>query len=545
MYWADASNIGKNTNWPDGNEGGDFQYVQCYVTEDLGKPVWGGSDGGFPWSRSHGSQLNRTYSNAGGSGRARLDTWLPVALILANRSMPNGLDIMKGGVGVPNNNDYSPKSHRSAMIHKLDIDYTQYPLANINHSTRARNLYAAYRSLVPEPVLLNVPDTIYYSNFTAGSNVLNWNYAPEIAANAFSRSPITALNLWISQDNVQFVEVPAVANSGSRAAPGGIKHYCAAALQNAQGKGRRSYTTKNITTDADVRGAVTPSGTPTGAVTCNTLPKLLVREFPENLNVNWYVDPVGVVAPGTPLFVGSGIWSGAISGAAATIVQRETTPNAGDGADIPGSTAQVYTMVTADMGKRLRVGSTRNGVTVYGPWITVGTLVALPAGTIIDTAFGADFKLRYPDFWTSLQAESSNVTVTHDAYFEWLGIETPNGGLRGVKTGSFPRLTGVLTGLTIGQVYRVQADIPIEGDTVAWAANGTLRLGTTKLGLEYYTATAAYTTTAGAQPVKLAIDTTFTATSTSLWLYMNVASNSAGAVGGNPALSKLSVIAIP
>lgn len=543
VYWADASNVGENTNWPDGNEGGDFQYVQCFVTEDIGKPVWGGSDGGFPWSRSHGSQLNRTYSNSGGSGRARLDTWFPVALILANRSMPNGLDIMKGGAGVPNNNDYSPKSHRSAMIHKLDIDYTQYPLSNINHSTRARNLYAAHRSLVPAPVLLTVPDTIYYSNFTAGANVINWNYAPEIAANAFSRSPITALNLWISQDNVQFVEVPAVANSGSRAAPGGIKHYCAAALQNAQGKGRRSYTTKNITTDVDVRGAVTPSGTPTGAVTCDTLPKLLVREFPKNLNVNWFVEPVGAVTPGMQLLVGSGIWSGAISGAATTIVQRETTLNAEDWVNVPGSNAQIYTMVVADLGKRLRVGATRNGVTVYGPPISIGTLAALPAGTIIDTDFGSDFTLYNSAFWASLQAESSTTGVpVHEPYRDWgLGGLTSIGGIRGIKTGTYPRNTGELTGLEIGKTYRVICHVPVEADTVARSATGIFRLGTTKLGLEYYSAVVPYDTAAGALPTLFVVDTTFTATSTTLWIMNNINTNVGGTVGGNPALSKLSV----
>lgn len=534
VYWCDTSNVGRATEWPAGNESGEFQFVIPYCAEDLGKPVWGGADGGFPFKASHGGQLNRSYGNIGGSGRARLDSWLPVALILANRSMPNGVDLIKGGAAMPEDNT----AHRSAMVHKLDIDYTHYPTSNMGMSSKSRALYAAYRALVPATKLAQVPDTPYYSNFTPGTNAINWNYAAEVAANAFSSTPITALNLWISQDNVQFTEVPAVPNSGSRAAPGGIKHYCAVALQNAQGKGRRSYTVKNFASDADVRGAVTPIGTPTGAVVCDTLPKIMVREYPENENINWYVDPVGAVAPGTLLYFGTGLWSGAISGAATVQLQREATMSANDWGNIAG--VSPYEMVAGDVDHRMRLAVTRNGVTAYSLPITVGTLAALPAGVLIDTDFGADFKLRHPAFWASLQAEAGVGTLVHEPDRSWGAIGTAPGGIRKIKAGSFPSIPGAIAGLTIGTVYRLTADLPVEADAVPWSASGLFRLGTTKGGIEYGAArTIAYNATTGAQPSLVQIDWTFTATTTTLWIHSNVNTATGSTAGGNPVMSKL------
>ena len=541
-YWVEAIDVGRATAWPAGNEGGDFQYVLPFSSHELGKAVWGGADGGYPRKPTHGSQLNRTYSNFGGSGQARSDQWFPVMLILADRSMPSGPDMMKGGTGVPSNNTYSVNSHRSAMLHLIDRDLTIWPQGDsgVNSSTRA--MYNAYRALISPAKLAQVPDTPYYSSFTAASNSITWNYTSAIAANAYSSTPITAQHIYISQDNIQFTKVAGVAANSSISAPGGIAHWCSLALENAQGEGRRSYTHKNVTADAAELGKVTPSGTPTGAVTCTTTPQLMVREYAEHPSVPWYVPITSVVPAGTPLFVGTGLWSGAISGAATTIVQREATLNANDWADIPGSTASTYIMVSADTSHRLRPGVTRNGVTVYGAPITVGALDSIPAGTIIDTDFGPAFQLYYGPFWTSVVAESTpGGTILHEPNRDWSPLTTSAGCIRIAKTTAYPRLGGVLTGLTIGLDYRVVADIPMEGDGVAWNANGNFKLGTTKLGQEYYAATASYNTTAGAQPTILSIDTTFTATSTNLWVHMNIGTATGGGIGGNPAISFLSV----
>jgi len=542
VYWAEAADIGHATNWPDGNEGGNFQYVIPFSAQELGKAVWGGADGGYPRKPSHGSQLDRTYSNYGGSGQARGDQWYPVALILANRSMPNGIDMMKGGAAVPSNNTYSTTSHRSAMIHYIDRDITIWPQSDSGINSRTRALYAATRAGLTPAKLAHVPDTPYYSSFTAAANSITWNYSSEIAANAFSSTAITAQHLYISQDNIQFTKVASVAANSSIAAPGGIAHWCSLALQNAQGEGRRSYTSKNITADANERGKITPTGTPTGTVTCTTAPQLMIREYAEHPSVPWYVPVTSEVPAGTPLFVGTGLWTGAISGAATTIVQREATLNANDWADIPGSTGSVYTMVAADTEHRLRPGVTRNGVTVYGAAVTIGALASIPATTIIDTDFGPAFQLYYGTFWASVLAESTaGGTILHEPTRDWSPLATSAGAIRVSKTTAFPRLSAVLTGLNIGTLYRVIADVPMEGDGAAWNANGNFKLGTTKLGQEYYAATATYDTTTGAQPTLLNINTTFTATTTSLWVYMNIGTATAGTVGGNPAISFLSV----
>lgn len=543
VYWCeDVSMLGWNTAWPFRNESGENEFVVPFSAQDLGRAVWGGSDGGFPQNFGHGAQLNRTYGDSGGSGKARADTWLPVLFILASRSIPSGPDMLKGGVGAPENNTFSGVSHRSAMLDYIDQEMMIFPRNDSGAATRTQSLWAAHRSLIAVTKKNHVPGALYYSNFVAGANAVTWNYNSVISGNYFSSSPITAQHLYVSQDNVQFKKVPNIAAISSYALPGGIPHWCSLALENAQGEGRRSYTFKHRSQSAADRGLVTPTGVPTGAVTCTDLPVLMRKEFELHAAIPWYVPIAAPVEAGTPIYVGTGFWTGAISGAAAIQMQREITPNAGDAENIIGATSSPFLMAAADTGKRVRAQITRNGVIAYTPWITISAMAAIPAGTIIDTQFGADFKLYYPAFWASLVAESgTTATITHDPFRQWTDLATGDGGLRGIKTGTFPRLTGVLTGLVIGRTYRAQAEIPIEGDGAFWNTNGAFRLGTTKLGFEYHTRTLTYDTTALAQATLAIVDVTFTATATTLWIYSNVGSNTGGGIGGNPALSKLSV----
>lgn len=543
VYWIEAADqLGTNTAWPFRNESGQNEYVVPFGTHEMGKAVWGGSDGGFPQNFGHGAQLNRTYGDSGGSGKARADSWMPVLLILANRSMPSGPDMIKGGAGLAENNTASTQSHRSAMIHYIDREMKIVPRTDSGASTRVQNLWTAFRDLIPIPRKAQVPDTLYYSNFVAGANAVTWNYNTVISGNYFSSTPITAQHLYISQDNVQFVKVPNIAAIGSYPIPGGIPHWASLALENSQGEGRRSYTFKHRSQSALDRGYFVPTGTPTGAVVCEDAPVLMRKEFEQHASIPWYVPIAEVVPAGKPIFVGTGFWTGAVSGNAAIQMQREITPNAGDAENIIGATSSPFFMGASETGKRVRAAITRNGVTAYTPWVSIGALAAIPAGTIIDTDFGADFKLYYPDFWASLQAEgTATVALTHDAFRQWTDVDTSDGGIRGIKSGNYPRLTGQLTGLIVGRTYRVQCHVPVEGDGVAWVATGIFRLGTTKFGLEYYAATIPYDTTASAQPSLLVVDQTFVASTTSLWIMSNVNTNTGGAVGGNPAISKLSV----
>lgn len=546
VQWMEAADLGINTYWPTQNESGKFEFVAPIGAEELGKPAW--VSGGYInlLQPANGSSLNRTYSDSGGAGRERTDSWAPILLFLANRSMPSGFDIVCGGAGTPQNNTFSPMSHRSAAPDRIDRDMTIYPLGDVGISTRARNFVAATRSLWPRPKKLFVPDTIYYSNFVAGANSVTWNYDALIAGNYFSSSPITAQHLYISQDNVQFMKVPSVAAIGSRALPGGIPHWCALSLQNAQGEGRRSYTFKHRTTEpANDRGYIVPTGTPTGAVVCIDPPQMMQREIPDHDNVPWYVPITGVLPAGTPIFVGSGIWDGALSGPVTTQLQVENVLNSNVWANEGAADVARYDPVIADGGKRFRVGATRNGVTAYSLPITLAVIPAIPAGAIIDTQFGPEFPLVYPAIWASMLANSVSGALNHRPHEKWRGANpVAPGGIILLKSAGTPRIVGEIPGLTIGQQYRLQAEVIVEGyaklaGSTEWNGNGVFRLGSTSGGTQYYTGPINRNPAAGVQPLTVNLDVTFTATTTSVWLYNSIETSTGGSSGGHPALASL------
>lgn len=496
--WITEAEIGLSTVTYAGNQGGKRQKIYPFTFEDLGRAAWVNetsvnAGAGVLVDRLHMPLVDVSYRPV--SSRCRVPVVFGIALMLANRSMPNGVALLANG-GAEDNT-----APRSAAIHLVDDDVTLEGLGStfIQAPAWAITLWKRHRALIPTAPRPQYPLVVLNDTITAGANQISWAHAADVAAQRYSRSAITQVHLHVSQDNYQF-ERFAVDATGSRAAPGGIPHFAAISFENATGIGRRSPTLKRYLEDSTAPGNVTPTGTPTGTVEFTHAPRMLVPEYLSNTTVNYYVDPDpdGIPA-GVPIWMGAGLATGAISGDATIQVQREATLDAEDWGNISGD--QLYAQVPADLGKRLRHSVTRNSVTAFSAPHLILPLEPLPDDVWTETEFGFDYRIRYPLSFASLYS-NSGATVAHVPGQAWDVPATAEdvtydgplpgpGGIIGTKTSTFPRISVNLTAdrLPSAGTYRVSTILPVGWlDPASWSHDGTFNIRRTATSDDYVSA---------------------------------------------------------
>jgi hypothetical protein len=537
--WATVA--GAATSFPAGNQGGFKQNVGPIQNEYLGQATWRSNGGDVLTDDQSG--LDRTYFSVSGIGRMR--SVIPLLAFQANGSIPSGWDLMTNG-GAQNDTSVA----RGAMIHLVDLERSTYPYDDANYLTgKMIATYTLLRSYIGVTKMSNFPPAIPIPFVaTAGPSLVSWDMSGPMGTNYGSvDTPLTGIQIETSQDGVQFELESSTAASSAAAVPG-IPLWVRARLQNANGWGAYSRTWKKYLTSTAETNKITPTGTATGTVTNTVAPKLFQKKY-LNSKAPIFIPAADGLALGTPIFLGTGKWTGAISGSPTITVQTSATYGgtyaAAAGTIIADTVVgSYYEPVAADSGLFLRVGISRNGsAVVYSTPIQLGVLAAIPTDIIIDADWSYTDFVQYKAVYDSFVANNANVSTPlkrpafsafTDAPIEGdPSVLLADGVILAPKSSSQPTIKGDLGAtkpLTIGGVYLVTARIPIAADGVAWGGDLRYGLGTTPTDYAYLTLT---TVSRTGQPKTVDITFSFTATATSLFLIINQNTATGTAAGGN------------
>jgi hypothetical protein len=551
-------NPGTFTRWPDGNRGGQYPFVGPSRNEYYGQSQWEFQGVNTPSLRS--GERDQTYIDVSGKGRFMLGI-----LLLAwqqNGAIPAAITLFTNG-GLQSDTSV----RRGALLHLLDLERSCFPFNYAGYLTGAAvAAYDLVRSYIPVAKMNNFPPhpPLAYAP-VAGVNSMSWNLSAVGAAQTdnngatyyFSsfNNAITGYKIDISQDGVQFVTKGTTA-SNSIAVVGGLPLWTSAKLQNVNGWGAGTRTWKRVNSQANPDGYLVPTGTPTGAVVCETLPVLKKREYAANL-APILIDATDNMPLGEPIFFGTGYWAGAVTGAR-TIVPEIGATRTGSFTTAPGlvvpdeTVGSYYEARRTDSAQFLRDAITQNGVTVYSPAIQLGTIGAVATDTIIDSHWKYTDFVQYSEVVDSCLANSANINLTKvkraafsasvaGASEDDPPIDVADGILYGLKTGTFPKLCmdlGARFPLTIGGIYQLDAYFPIESDnldgTKAWLGNLAYRLGPAKDTNNYLPGNALVSIPYAGGMRRVGISHVFTATALPCWLSVLVQTGAAGSGGGNP-----------
>ena len=537
-------NSGEPTAWPDGNRGGLNQFVGPSRAEYAGQAFWQFQGVTSPTLRT--TELDRTYLAA--SGRGRMSLTMALMAFPTNGAIVSGPDLFTNG-GAQSDTSVA----RGSVLHYLDLERTTYGFEDGGYMVaQAAGTYDLLRPLISIPKMTNFPPhpPITFA-VTSGAGSISWNISALVAANYGSvTNPITGTSIEVSQDGVQFVQRSTSA-SGSSTEVAGIPIWCRARTSNVNGDGAPTRTWRKYSQDATETNKVTPTGTASGTITNIVAPALFVKQYPQN-SAPVFIPATDSLALGTPVFLGTGRWTGAISGSPTITVETATTSggsySAAAGAVITDSLGlKYYEPVLADSGLWLRSGVSRNGsAVVYSDPVQLGVAATVPAAILIDTDFDYEGMVVYKAVVDSFNASSTGVSAVEKrpSFTAFVAgaaegdptIQIAAGVLRGVKNNQYPGLKGNLAArqpMVVGKTYQFTAKMSIEADGVDWNADATWRLGTAINGVNYQAATLISYLDA---PKQVTVTKNFVATGTTLFMTAGVNTTSAGTAGGNPIL---------
>jgi hypothetical protein len=548
-FWVEASHVGVATRWP----GNHYVYNQTYLPEQIGLPEWTVETYAF----FADSQIAADYRTT--SGPATFPETLVAMLLKAG---PGGID---GSQAIARSGAYDLTNPFAASMAYMDRQRTWTDVHGSVDPVRYthRPFYDDRRDDCHMPRWHGQPDQFMPRNanlstyLTAGSGSFSWN----LSTAAHATETILEYRVQYSLDGVQFVDVDTQGVSGTQTGLIASQlYYVRWKRRSASGWSPWSMNFKQFSTDSAGRMLVTTTGTKSGTVTNTVAPMLMSKVYPL-WKGSYFEEAPDALDLGTPIYIGRGMWTGNVTGgptyADLTSATEGGTYTAGAGAIAAGAYASFYDPVAADADLWLKADVTQNGVTARSGAVQLGHLPAIPADTIVDTAFGYNFKLLYPDIWTSLGAESFNVSqVVHlpdyTLYSTPVDDDDPvtliaSGIVLGEKSAKNAALIaeiGTVRPLTIGQTYEVTAtvptDVPMSGGAARpWAGPLKWRLGTTKNGVDYQPLT---TETVDTHPMQITLTATFVATTTTLWFEAYASTSTGGTAGGNPALNSLKVV---
>jgi len=537
-------NPGEVTAWPDGNRGGLNQYVGPSRSEYAGQAFWQFQGVGSPTLRT--TELDRTYLSA--SGRGRISLSMGLLAFPANGAIVSGPDLFTNG-GAQSDTSVP----RGSVLHYLDVERSTYPYEDADYMVaQAAGTYDLLRPLISIPKMTTFPPhpPLDFA-VTAGAGAISWDISALVAANYGSvTNPITGVSIEVSQDGVQFVQRSTSAAASSTEVAG-IPIWCRARTSNVNGAGAATRTWKKYSQDAAETNKVTPTGTASGTVTNVTAPALFSKQYPLN-SAPVFIAATDGLDLGTPIFLGTGYWTGAISGNPTITVQTSATSGgtyaaAGGTIITDANGMRYYEPVLADSGLWLRVGVARNGsAVVYSSPVQLGVAASVPAAILIDTDFDYTGMVIYKAVVDSFIASSTGVSSVQKlpVFTSFVAgateddptIQIANGVLRGVKNDQYPGLKGNLAArqaMIVGRTYQFTAKMSVQADGTAWNSDATWRLGTALNGENYQTAVLINYLDA---PKQVTVTKTFVATGTTLFVTIGNSTNSSGTGGGNPIL---------
>lgn len=554
--WVKPQDINKAASYPtQGNAGSDVRrYCAPYTARHIGEPIW-----------RIGSQTVNTYASTEMNARycptSSPALTMEVMVMAELRNGPGGMDGLTALCDGPFNNT----NDRAAPVHFADVyvsctpnDYQDRQLPAF-----ARTWYAARRATWPmapyagRPTQFDLGDTSSFVRITALAGGFSWNFANV----NYSVLPITARNLRYGYDGRSWKYLMGVAPTGSvTGLLRGKKVYVQEQRVNAAGASEWSnnFAFSGARTE---RLFCTTTGTEANAApVVDVAPRLVYKPAPGYKGPIYEDCPAQLTNDIVRVYVSDGVFTG-------FPLPTTTYEILVDGVVV--STADFYDFVPADLGGKpvtLRT-TTTNGVgapvvLTSAPVLTF-SLVPDAADIVIQTDFGPDFKLRYPNVWAS-RIGSASVTIAHNGSESFVlaelaeGVEdlrptTSPGCLRGVRNGSFPFHRYNFAAdkpLVPGGTYTITVHFPIgfgEGLTTAnqvWGSDGQywIAKNSAPAVAADYIVPATTIARAGQQRIEI-VSHTFVAGAgnTELWLRELVNSSSASVAGGTPIISHVTV----
>jgi len=384
-----TKNVGKYTQWPSKNEGGLYQNVGPQHIEYQNQAYWAGE--GYEGFSGDTNEQDRTYRAVSGKGRNL--TVMPLCAFVAWGSTPAGYDIITNGGA---QSDITVRT--GAMLHLCDLEIMTYLNSDGGYITADMvNSYNILRPLIPVAKMTTYPPAIPSTfTITAGAAQISWDATSFVTNNYGSvGNPVTGVKIEVSQDGVQFEQASTTAAATIAAVPG-VPVWARLSVQNANGYGVPSRTWPKYTVSADTN-KVTPTGTATGTVTNTVAPKIMLKRYPQNRAPLFdAATGASVINAGDPVYLGAGIWTGAITGAPTVTVEVELTAlsnvwTAGTGIIATDVNAKYYTGARdlSEAGKRIRVKSVWGGVTAYSAPMTYAAVPSVSAFSRVSNISGA------------------------------------------------------------------------------------------------------------------------------------------------------------
>lgn len=440
-------------------------------------------------------------------------------------------------------------------------------------------IYDSARDLDSVPRWTGKPQQIPYGDlasydddiFTAGAGSISW----DVSAFDYATETITSREVRYSIDGgIQWVTQTGVGSTGTLSSLlATVPHWCGIRSVSASGAGPWSanfpYATP-VTSGTD-RGKRTPTGTAittTPAFAVN--PALAQRDYAQWAYKTWTPAPELLPADAGVLGIGSGYptaavssWSFKMQRADATYVDGVLTVTGSWADTTVAGASNEYELVAADEGKAVRgmvQATNAGGSSAFTPTAPVylPTLPAIDPDNRVIT-FGGEFKRRWPQLWNTIVNGTS--AKVHDPNFVFQPndadtypglLPDTNGALAGSKSGAYPRISinlGADVTLAAGTYsltfdallgYRVGAQTAAAAQ---WTGDGQYSLGTSA-PLGDIISTTGFARPSPWEPIVTRITRSFTlaAPSSAVWLTVSIFTATGSTAGGNPAMTKVTLV---
>lgn len=554
-FWIDESLVGRPFYW--------FSRVNTDTAAERRNRTFFPSDVGLPWlsqqvdpfSRANSNDMRQRYMESTADTNF-LETMAIAVLRNGPAGFSTGLDWILGGSGAAKDAT-NPRAAIFAFQDRLYEANFPWQVSTGALPSWALTWYETYRGDIDFPVPQNPPE--HNPAQTAAVTAATGGFSYDFSAITLSRYSITRRDIRWSYDGLEWVQLDDVAASGSvTGLVRGAQVYVQERRWNAYGASPWSdnYSVGNKSTDYPERYTITTTGTgTTTALTWDVNPAGFYKPYPSWQGPYYEPVPATLTTDILTLYVSNGIPNGATYPAPTFTYQWQN-----DGSPISGATASSYTRAATDTAGSIPscvvTPSSGSPYTVTFPaWAAAPSI---PEGAIVDTDFGTDFQLIYP----SMTYGGSGATASWKPFVGYGSLATPDGGIVGAKSASFPKLwvrLGVIPAGTYSLLLHVPVGFDKDGITKAWNSAGSVGLYTSSSIIpenEYagnlwaFEATATVEDDEGETVVSsqhlVVVDTTFTSdgvTDLHVGVRMDTSSGSTGP--SDLHLSRLRVAALP
>lgn len=435
-------------------------FRQTFEAEDIGKPFWweAFNSEDFAEDNHRGASVVARYATL--SLPIGVQEAFPVLLLQNGPGGVSGLDAYLDGPADSTNDRFATLKLYDRMdtwkFRERGYEFfSPYGFNFEDHFTDFGSLITGWGGYADTPDAIEVNTPLADQNFvSAAAGGFSWDLT---GYDFGGKQTITDRHVRWSVDERTWIESSGHSDTGSiTGLPRGVDVYVQIAKENASGRGRWSpnypYSDTGGLFANGPRNVVQPTGTEANAAPVNVVaPKIVYKKYPDWDGPSWTDAPTTLtLASMYELSVGVGHWSGFPAPTFSYNWRRNGVST--------GVTTQDYTLSAADLGATLDciVTATNSSGTPTATTVSVSvpSLSSLPAGTIIDTEFDAEFLLRY-------ETEYAAATFTSGATAELrYGFRQAEEAARGTLdiTGKAMEMDIPVT-LQGGTTYRIEAQL--------------------------------------------------------------------------------------